>query len=218
MVRRWAIALLLLTHCARERERPDSSAAHRDLGLHWLALARAEAESGRDPAPPALRGLSELDKARILDKSDPLPVEEMARWHAFLADHLLRAGGDPRPELEESRAMLTLEANMCAPTAAELALAAQERALEVEWVLVRGENPARPLAQGIDLARRALELDRRAADAHVALARMHLAVSLAGKSAAELQAAASELEAAAEIVPDLAELARLRAQVAALAW
>src|SRR5438876_101108 len=85
-------------------------------------------------------------------------------------------------------------------------------------VLAREENPATPLAQGIDMARRALEADPRAADAHVALARMHLAISLAGRSAAELQAAARELDAAADIAPDLAELVRLRAQVAALAW
>src|SRR5438094_10120620 len=92
-----AAALVLLTHCARERARPDSSAAHRDLGVQWLARARAEAEAGRDPGALALRGLSELEEARILDSADPLVVEEMARAHAFMADHLWRRGGDPRP-------------------------------------------------------------------------------------------------------------------------
>jgi len=213
-----AAALVLLTHCARERTRPDSSAAHRDLGVQWLARARAEAEAGRDPGALALRGLSELEEARILDSADPLVVEEMARAHAFMADHLWRRGGDPRPELEQARALLAMEAHMSAPTAAELALTALERALEVEWVLAREENPAGPLAQGIDLARRALEADPRAADAHVALARMHLAISLAGRSRAELQAAARELDAAADIAPDLSELVRLRAQVASYAW
>jgi hypothetical protein len=183
-----------------------------------MARGRAEAEAGRDPGALFLRGLSELDKARILDSSDPLAVEEMARAHAFLAGHLMQRGGDPRLELEQARAMLAIESRMGAPSAAELALAALERALEVEWVLLREENPATPLAQGFDLARRALEADPRVAHAHVALARMHLAISRAGRSAAQRQAAARELDAAAEIAPDLAELVRLRAQLAALAW
>jgi hypothetical protein len=211
-----ALAALLLA-CADRRAPPppkaNSSAAHRDLGVQWMARARLNAEAGQDPFPAALRGLSELDEARILDSADPLVVEEMARAHVFLADHLLRRGGDPRPELEQARAMLALEAHMAPPTAAELALTALERALEVEWVLGREENPAAPLAQGIDLARRALEAEPRAADAHVALARMHLAISRAGRSSSELEAASRELDAAADIAPDLAELARLRAQV-----
>ncbi len=213
------LALALLTQCARERAPPESSVAHRELGVQLLTRASAEAEAGRDPGALALRGLSELDKARILDSADPLAVEEMARAHAFLAGHLIRRGGDPRPELEQAHALLALEAHMGPATASELALAALERALEVEWVLSREENPATPLAQGIDLARRALDADPRAADAHVALARLHLAVSHAGRSLEELQAAARELDEAEAIAPDLAELSRLRAQVSsALAW
>jgi hypothetical protein len=217
---RLLLAALVLASCARREEARDSPAAHRDLGVQLLARARAAADSGRDPGLLSLRGLSELDKARILDKSDALVVEEMARAYVFLADHQLRSGGDPRPELEQARYRLAQASHMAPASAARLALASLERALEVEWILWRSseENPAGPLAQGIDLARRALEADPRAADAHVALARMHLAISRAGKSAAELEAAARELDAAAAIAPDLVELSRLRAQVAALAW
>jgi len=215
---RLMLAVFFLACTQRPAPAPDSSAAHRDRGLQWLARARLEAEAGRDPGALSLRGLSELDEARILDLFDARLYEEMACAHVFLADHLLRRGGDPRSELEQARAMLAIEAEMAPPGAAQLALSALERALEVEWILARGENLATPLAQGIDLALRALDADPHAADAHVALARMHLAISRAARSADELRAAARELKAAADIVPDLPELARLRAQLAALAW
>jgi hypothetical protein len=215
---RLMLAVFFLACSQRPAPAPDSSAAHRDRGLQWLARARLEAEAGRDPGALSLRGLSELDEARILDLFDPRALQEMARAHVFLADHLLRRGGDPRPELEQARAMLAIEAEIAPPGAAELALSALERALEVEWILARGENLAAPLAQGVDLALRALAADPHAADAHVALARMHLAISRAARSADELRAAARELNAAADIVPDLPELVRLRAQLAALAW
>jgi hypothetical protein len=214
---RLMLAVFFLACTPRRAPAPDSSAAaHRDLGVQWLAQARLEAEAGRDPGALSLRGLSELDKARILDWSDPRVLEEMARAHLFLADHLLRRGGDPRYELEQARARLATEAPMAPLSAAELALSALERALEVEWVLTREENPAAPLAQGIDLALRTLDADPHAAEAHLALARMHLAVSRAARSADEAQAAARELDAAADIVPDLPGLVRLRAQLAAL--
>ena len=216
---RVVLAALVLA-CSSRPEPAESSAGHVDAALLFFGRARAAAESGIDPWPLSLRGLSELDKARILDKSDAQVVEEMARAHVFLADHRLRHGEDPRPDLEQARYRLNQEAHMAQTNAAQLALASLERALEVEWILSRSseENPAGPLAQGIDLARRALEADPRAADAHVALARMHLAISRAGRSAAELAAAQHELDAAADIAPDLLELSRLRAQVAALAW
>jgi hypothetical protein len=213
---RLTLAVFFLACTPRRAPAPDSSAAHRDLGVQLLSRARLEAEAGHDPGALSLRGLSELDKARILDWSDPLVLEEMARAHLFLADRLLRRGGDPRYELELARARLATEAHMAPLSAAELALSALERALEVEWVLTREENPAAPLAQGIDLALRTLDADPRAAEAHVALARMHLAVSRAARSTDELQAAARELDAAADIVPDLPGLVRLRAQLAAL--
>jgi hypothetical protein len=217
---RLVLAALVLACSARREEPAESCAGHLDIALQLLARARAASESGADPWPLSLRGLSELDKARILDKSDAQVVEEMARAYVFLADHRMRHGEDPRPDLEQARYRLTQEAHMAQPGAAQLALASLERAVEVEWILTRSgeENPAGPLAQGIDLARRALEADPRVADAHVALARMHLAISRAGKSVDELAAAQLELDAAADIAPDLLEVPRLRAQVAALAW
>jgi hypothetical protein len=63
--------------------------------------------------------------------------------------------------LEQALAMLEVEAHMAPPAATELALSALERALEVEWVLAREENPATALAQGIDLALGALDTEPR---------------------------------------------------------
>src|SRR5207245_21191 len=82
----------LMLACSSRREPAESSAGHVDAALLFFGRARAAAESGIDPWPLSLRGLSELDKARILDKSDAQVVEELARAHVFLADHRLRAG------------------------------------------------------------------------------------------------------------------------------
>jgi len=166
----------LLYACSPRAPLPDSSASHLALGLQWLARAHLEAEAGRDPGAFSLRSLSELDEARILDKSDPRVLEEMARAHVFLADHLLRRGGDPRSELLQARTMLAVESTLAASGATELALAALERALEVEWVLAREENPAAALAQGFDLALVALDADPRAADAQRPRRRGHSSV------------------------------------------